>query len=61
MELTRSIPLPVPDPTLDDLPWTWHNLEVPDRHLPPQPSMYSTTFAETAKLTVIMQKVMTAL
>jgi hypothetical protein len=59
--LTYSTSLPVVDTALDEQPWIWETTKPAAQGLLPQPSMYSTTFVETAKLAIIMQKVMNAL
>jgi anti-sigma factor ChrR (cupin superfamily) len=56
-----STSLPTVDEQLDEMPWRWDNLDSPDKDLPPQPCMFSTAFVETAKLSLIMQRIMTTL
>jgi anti-sigma factor ChrR (cupin superfamily) len=56
-----STSLPTVDEQLDEMPWRWDTLESPDSDLPPQPCMFSTAFVETAKLSLIMQRIMTTL
>lgn len=57
-----STPLPQIDETMDQLPWRWDDIETSTaNNLPPQPSMYSSTFLESAKLSRIMQRVMATL
>lgn len=56
-----STSLPTVDEQLDEMPWRWDNLDSPDKDLPPQPCMFSTAFVETAKLSLVMQRIMTTL
>ncbi|OXC63478.1 hypothetical protein AYX13_06698 [Cryptococcus neoformans] len=57
----HNTPLPLVDPSLDALPWTWTELSSGETTTPPQDCMLSSAFVETAKLSLIMQKVMTTL
>jgi hypothetical protein len=61
LKLTKSTSLPTVDEQLDEMPWRWDNLDSPDKNLPPQPCMFSTAFVETAKLSIVMQRIMTTL
>ena len=57
----NSTALPTVDEQLDEMLWRWDNLDSPDKGLPSQPCMFSTAFVETAKLSLIMQRIMTTL